>query len=235
MPIPPRLLLLCLACFGCSTAPGLPMTLAPSAAEQASVSLFPADAAVLPDEGIARILEASPRLPDRFQVVLLHIEHRSAGRFWGFDRFWMAILPATHQGLTDKVAAALGTSGRIAGSTDLPTFLLPEKPAAGQLREAAARFQADGVFVYRTDCQAYPRYRFWRNDQVKAFCQAEAVLLDVRSGLVPFTGRALRDFTVDLSYAKDFSETLREAETAAFSGALEDTALQLVRRLEGAR
>ncbi len=228
------LLLLSLTCVGCVTGHAQPARIEP-AAEEASVSLFPSDAAVLADEAIARILDAPSRLPDRTEVALLHIDHRSAGRFWGFGPYWTAIAPATHQVLTDKVAAALRTSGGIARAADLPSFLLPEKPAVGQLREAAARFQADAVFVYRTDCQAHMRHRFLRTDQVKAFCLAESVLLDVRSGLVPFTSRALRDFTVDQSYSRDFAETVREAETAAFSAALEDNALQLVRQLEAAK
>ena len=228
------LLLLSLTCAACATTPRMPPGIVHSPVEEASsMSLFPSDAAVLADEAIARILDASSRLPDRTEIALLHLDHRSAGRFWGFGPYWTAITPTTHQGLTDKVAAALRTSERIARAADLPSFLLPEKPAVGHLREAASRFQADAVFIYRTDCQAYSRNRFLRADQVKAFCMAESVLLDVRSGLVPFAGRALRDFTVDQSYSRDFAETVREAETAAFTAALEDSALQLVRQLAG--
>ena len=234
MSIRATLLLLCLHALGCATTPSVPSPALPPPGQEPTVSLFPSDSAVLSDEAISRILEASPRLPEGARLALIHVDHRSAGRFWGFGPYWTAIAPATHQGLTDTLAAALRKSGRIARASDLPSFLLPEKPAVGQLREAAARFQADGVFVYRTDCQAYSRYRLLRTNQVKAFCMAESVLLDVRSGLVPFTGRALRDFTVDQSYAKDFAETVREAETAAFTAALEDSALQLVRQLEAA-
>jgi hypothetical protein len=226
------LLLLSLTCAGCATTPGVPTGSGrPPTEEASSISLFPSDAAILGDEAISRILDASPRLPDRTEIALLHFDHRSAGRFWGFGPYWTAIAPATHQVLTDKVAAALRTSQRVAGAADLPSFLLPEKPAIPQLREAASRFHADAVLVYRTDCQAYSRNRFLRTDQVKAFCMAESVLLDVRSGLVPFAGRSLRDFTVDQSYSRDFAETVGEAETVAFTAALEDNALQLVRQL----
>jgi hypothetical protein len=213
----------------------MPHGAVPPREEERSVSLFPSDAAVLSDEALSRILEASPALPSGAKLALLHVEHRSAARFWGFGPYLTAIAPATHQSLTDTVASALRSSERVGQAADLPSFLLPEKPVVGQLREAAARFQADAVFLYRTDCQAYSRYRFLRSNQVKAFCMAESVLLDVRSGLVPFTGRALRDFTVDQSYRKDFSETVREAETLAFTAALEDNALQLVRQLEDAQ
>jgi hypothetical protein len=95
----------------------------------------------------------------------------------------------------------------------------------GHLREAAARFQADVVFVYRTDCQAYERYRFFQASQAKAFCSAESALLDVRSGIVPFTTRSLRDFTVaEESSDAGFLETVRNAETHAFTAALEENA-----------
>ncbi len=89
------------------------------------------------------------------------------------------------------------------------------------------------VFVYRTDCQAYERYRFWQSNQAKAFCSAESALLDVRSGIVPFTTRSLRDFTVDQrSSDAGFLETVRNAEAAAFTAALEENARALITFLD---
>src|SRR5262245_57950455 len=200
--------------------------------EDKGVSLFPSDAAILPDDGINKILEAKVRLPQHLRLALIHIEHRSMGRFWGWGPYWTAVGPSAQQEVAAAVIGVLRTSPRIENADNLPTFLLPEKPTVGHLREAAARFQADAVFVYRTDCQGYERTRFFQADQAKAFCSAEAALLDVRSGLVPFTARSLDDFTVTHeSSDASFLETVRKAELRAFVAALEDDAKALVRYL----
>lgn len=132
--------------------------------------------------------------------------------------------------------AALRSSPHIRDAATLPTFLLPEKPTVGHLREAAARTQVDLVLIYRTDCQAYQRSRLFAASQARAFCSAESALLDVRSGVVPFTSRALRDFTVEQqSSDAGFPETVRKAEAQAFIAALEENALAVVAFLNAQR
>jgi hypothetical protein len=230
----PVLLLLTTA-LGCATAQTSRMQEPPVTEEDSqTVSLFPSDAAVLSDEAIAKILDTKVRLPQHVRVALLHIEHRSAGRFWGWGPYWTTIGPSAQQEVAAAVVGVLQGSSRIQHAASLPTFLLPEKATVGHLREAAARFQADIVFVYRTDCQAYERYRFFEANQAKAFCSAESALLDVRSGIVPFTARSLRDFTVDQQNSDaGFLETVRNAEAQAFTAALEENARALVGFLDG--
>lgn len=219
--------------FGCATAnPQTPELARARVDEEHDVSLFPSDAAVLTDEAVAKILDTTVRLPEKARVALLHVEHGSVVRHWGWGPYWAAMGPAEQQQVTDSVAATLASSPRIRSTGTLPRFLLPEKPTVGHLREAAARTQVDLVLIYRTDCQAYQRSRLFGATQAKAFCSAESALLDVRSGVVPFTTRALRDFTVDQkSGDAGFLETVRKAETAAFTAALDDCALALVKFL----
>ena len=227
--------ILLLAALGCAgpapraagEGPGAP-------ADAQPISLFPSDAEVLSDEAITKILDAKARLPQRLRVALLHIEHRSAGRFWGWGPDWTALGPSAQQQVSTALIRVLQDSPRVRSASSLPTFLLPEKPTVGHLREAAARFQADALLIYRTDCQAYERNRIFHATEAKAFCSAEAALLDVRSGIVPFTTRTLRDFTVaEQSSDAGFLETVRNAETQAFTAALEENARALVAFLAG--
>jgi hypothetical protein len=115
----------------------------------------------------------------------------------------------------------------------LPSFLLPEKRTVGLLREAAARYQADLLLIYRTSCRTYDKYRFVRTDQTKAVCSVEAALLDTRTGIVPFTSEASRDVAATKS-AEDMTleETIRKTEMAAISDALADIAVRVTSFLE---
>lgn len=194
-----------------------------------STSLFPSDSEVLSDEQIIAVLEARAALPPKVKLTLLHLQHQSATRFWGYGPYWAALLPGTRQELASKLIAGVAESPRVAEAAFLPGFLLPEKPSVGHLREAAARFQADGVLLYETDCQAYENYRFLRATQAKAFCRVEVALLDVRTGIVPFTHEVLRDFTVEeQSSDANLLETVRRAEAEALAQSLSDSALALV-------
>jgi hypothetical protein len=47
--------------------------------------------------------------------------------------------------------------------------------------------QADLLLVFRVSSDTYTQYRAFAKDKVKAYSTCEMVLLDIRTGLVPFT------------------------------------------------
>ena len=75
--------------------------------------------------------------------------------------------------------------------------LIPEQKTVPHLREAAARYQADLLLVYRHSCYSFERYRFSGVDQSQGSCTVEAILLDVRTGLVPMTCVVSESFTAE--------------------------------------
>lgn len=189
--------------------------------DQGTASLFPGDAEVLSDSRIGEILRASPGLPVPAAVAIVHIQHESAARFWGYGRYWWALRPGTRQQLADALIEALWSTNAVSRAAPLPTFLLPEEPSVAHLREASARFRTDAVLVFRSDCQAYERHRFFRASEAKAFCSVEAALLDTRTGIVPFTSTSMKDFAVEKSKSDaNMLETVRRAETEALEAAL---------------
>ncbi len=114
----------------------------------------------------------------------------------------------------------------------LPSLLVPEQRTVLFLREAAARYQADLLLAYRTNCRTYERYRMVSQNETRAHCSTEAVLLDVRSGIVPFTVVASKEFSATRERDDmNFRETVRRAELAAISESLGEIASQLNRFL----
>jgi len=102
----------------------------------------------------------------------------------------------------------LKSSKRLTEAMQLPLLLVPEKRTVPYLREAAARFQADLLLVYDTHVRTFSKYRTLGKDEVKALCSVEAVLLDVRRGIVPFTASATEGIS-----AKRTAEDLNFSET----------------------
>ncbi len=104
----------------------------------------------------------------------------------------------------------------------VPSLLTPEKQTVPYLREAAARYQADLLLVFRAYANAYQKERFLRPDQIRSYCMVEALLLDTRTGIVPFTATAREEYTTtkgkdDLS----IGETHKKAELTALRKALD--------------
>ena len=69
------------------------------------------------------------------------------------------------------------------------------------IESQVARFQtaltpqavADLLLVFRVGSDTYSQYRTFAKDKTKAYSTCELVLLDVRTGLVPFTRVTSRD------------------------------------------
>lgn len=217
--------------FGCTTVAtqGPPPGLARERDETSGISLVPSDSDVLKDEDVRRLLEAEVRLPAQMRIGLVQLSEVSTLRFFdsSYGSYGWALDPQSN--LNPRFIGTLRASARIRDVSYLPRFLVPDKPSVGHLREAAARYQADAPFLYASECRLYDRYRFLRASEVKAYCVADATLLDVRTGLVPFTSRAQQEITLsEASSDGNYSETVRRAEVRALDAALDENARNLV-------
>jgi hypothetical protein len=192
-------------------------------------SLFKSDTEILSDSAIRRILEFSLRLPASSRIAVLQLAERSL-----YTDYWSRIshAPAT---VPERLLAALRASPRVSHASFLPSLLVPKDRSVGHLREAAARYQADLLLVYSTDCRSYERYRFLASSQVKAVCQIEAILIDTRTGVVPFTSAVRQEFEArKTSQDANFNDTVRRAELAAIESGLSATGEKAVAFLSAA-
>lgn len=182
--------------------------------EEQAKSLFTSDSEVLSDADIARILgyRYAPQRTDRIAVVAL------ARPYW---YGWSDELARTGTEVQTQLVAKLRSSALVYDASYLPTLLIPEKRTVGSFREAAARYQADLMLIYQASCRTYDKFRFFAPDKAKSYCNVEAVLLDVRTGIVPFAVTSSRDFlTVKQESDLDLSETRRRVELEAIASAL---------------
>lgn len=190
-------------------------------------SLFAGDQAVMPDDQIARVLNTRTELPPKLRVAVMRSDDRSRWSWWSEE---MSRLDA------DSVAGLLGklrACGRVADASVLPSMLMPPMRNVPHLRVAAARYQADLLVIYGVTTRTYERQQFLREKEAKARCLIELVVLDVRSGIVPFATSTVETF-VAAKGKDDFneSETMYKAELEATSRGLDRIAAELVTFLE---
>ena len=214
--------------MGCTAAKRAPQTagdyyssLAYQSRDVLRQSLFRSDQAVLSNEEIETVLSSKIELPQQAHLAILRLGPESEVLTWAF----LAGAP--------NPLSTLSETPRLSRASWLPSLLIPEKLTIPLLREAAARFQADLLLVYRTPCQRFQEYRFFGSDESKVYCVAEGVLLDVRTGIVPFSGAAAKELKTQKAEGDvNLYETMKKSEAQATSAALSDLANQLVQFLE---
>lgn len=230
--------LLALACTGAllSGCASMPQAVTPVMAtaeyatkEPIATSLFPSDQAVMSDDAVGRILSSKLELPAKAKVALMKFPDAEGSRYYGRHYWRDEDYLKLQQSQVDALTQALQASDQIAEVTPLPSLMTPSRVSIPILREAAVRMQADLLLVFRVGSDTYSQYRAFARDKVKAYSTCELVLLDVRTGLVPFTRVVSRE-RVELKQPADLdlSETMRRAEQASAAEALKAAAEDLV-------
>ena len=224
-------LIACLTVSGCAvsyTADTPSRGLASFQQSAGADSLFSSDAAVLGDAEIERILSYEYEAPALNRVALMPFG-------WGTWSGWSEEMALSVEAVDTQVLQTLRVSPRILDASFLPSILVPEKRTVAYLREAAARYQADLLLVFRSSCQSFQRYRLFRAEQSRSYCIVEAVLLDVRTGLVPFVTSSTQNFEAT-ERDDDFNlqETILRAQLDALASALGDVSEAAVQFIERA-
>ena len=120
----------------------------------------------------------------------------------------------------EALQSAVLPSGAARTVSVLPSILTPSKPDIPTLRETGVRLQADGFLVVRISTGLLQNVRVFKDDQFRAFATVEAVLVDVRTGALPFTAVSTQQRTgtegsEDLTSAEARLRLEREAAVAA--------------------
>jgi len=171
-------------------------------------SLFASDQAVLGNEEIQTLLTSKITLPQEAHVAILR-----------FGEQFRESVPEVQS--NTAFMERLQACPRLRHVSLLPALLVPDKKTVPHLREAAARYQADLLLVYQSRFDQYYRYRTLRKDEAKARCSVEAILLDVRTGVVPFSSVVTEEYVAKESETDfSFSETVDKAEQEAVGRAL---------------
>ncbi len=215
--------------IGCATGRA-PIAEAPAAFESIvgaarpdGISLFRGDSVVLSDADIDRILSFSFTLRAQNRLAVLSI---------GRTSLWSEESEKVQAENTRVFIDRLKAAHRIREVAELPMLLVPEKQTVPYLREAGARFQADLMLVYQPRVRTFSKYRTLGKDEVKALCTVEAILLDVRTGIIPYTTSASETILAargesDLNFSETVAKVTVEAVGKAMNRVAENVATYL--------
>lgn len=174
------------------------------------------------DSKINELLYYQVKLPAQNRIAILKLSRDSHWQFYSND------FTTLTTSLIEGFVTELRLSDRVYDASFLPAMLVPDKRTVPSLREAAARFQADLLLAYRSSCNSYNKYRFMDPNETKAYCSVEAILLDVRSGIITKSVVSTQDFVaVKQKDDVNFSETVKKAELEAVAKSLLEVAKEV--------
>lgn len=152
-------------------------------------SLFNDRNANISEENIQKILEGNYRLPQQLRVAIVRLDNTSQRRSYWRDEQYLK----TQQSYLDLFQEKLKQSARVANVSIIPDLLISKSPSFTTIREAAVRMQADVVVIYTINSDLYSKYKFFSKPDIKAFATTQLIMLDVRTGLIPFSSIVTKD------------------------------------------
>lgn len=186
-------------------------------------SLFDDKDRTISEEDIQRLLSGTIKLPDTLRIAIFKYDNESVSRYythWWTDEEYMK----TQQSFADTLMQPMTLAPNVKKVIPVPTLMTTQNPTMTQLRETAVRLQADLLVVYRVTSDIYYKYKVFNKDEAKAFATCEAIIIDIRTGVVPFTSIITRDKMV-VKQKEDLSdsETRKRAEHDAVLLSLVET------------
>lgn len=180
--------------------------------------------ATISEEDIQKILNGTMKLPAKLRVAVVKLENPNKSYRWWNDEDYIKL----QQLYIDKFTEQLKKSNRVSSIQVVPGLLAGYSPSINQIREVAVRMQADVAIVFTTQNDIYSRYRLFSAAKFKAFATTQLLAMDIRTGLVPFTEIATRDFFTE----RTGSDTEREeARNRALREAVQLTISDLGQKL----
>ena len=204
---------------------------APSEPEYLTESLFDYKDRTLSEEAIQKILDTPIKLPDTIRIAILNYKSNSTNRYYSY--YWQnEEFLKLQQSFIDRIKDALANNPRVKKVILMPRLLMGGNPDIFQLRESAVRLQADLLFIFSINSDIYYQYKFFKKNEAKAFATCEGLLMDIRSGIVPYSEVITRDKLVS-KIETDLNEedTRKRAERETILIVLEEIADRLAQFL----
>jgi len=181
-------------------------------------SLFNDKSSSISEENIRRLLDGTYQLPASLRIAIVRLETSKQRRYFWNDEYFQK----SQQSYLDSFAMRLRSSPRVASVSVVPSIMMSSTPSFTSIREAAVRMQCNMVLVYSISGDYYSRYKVFKSPDMKAFATTELLLMDVRTGLIPFSTTVTRDVLTkktkdDLDVEQTRDRVLNEAALATIS------------------
>jgi hypothetical protein len=185
-------------------------------------SLFNDKVSTISEENIQTILNGTYKLPEKLRVAIVRLDPPAHLKRYSLYFISDEQYLKTQQSYLDLFANKFKQSTRITKFNIIPDLLISKTPSFTNIREAAVRLQADVVVVYAITSDIYSNYKLFSKPDIKAFATTQLIMLDVRTGLIPFSTTVTREYLSqkkkeELDYAEASNRIKNEAVLATIN------------------
>jgi hypothetical protein len=182
--------------------------------ESITESLFNEKDRTLSEENIQKLLDGKLNLPDTLRIALFR--YGMTNRYYSkFYRFADENLVKSQQSYVDTLMSSLKDNRRVQNVHPIPSLMLSSSPTITQLRETSVRMLSDLLIVYSNTSDIYYKYKVFKKDEAKAFATTEVLIMDIRTGLIPFSTVITKDFLTKTLKDESIEEARKRAEKEA--------------------
>lgn len=191
------------------------------------------------DQDVQKILNSKLVIPKKIKLAIIKLKSDQV-----FLDYWSRYRQsgmsskafALDEELISGFIAALKKSGRIADISILPNLLIGEEISFDAFRIAALRSQADMMLILKPESFIDYRYNIFSANEAKSIATSESILIDVRTGLIPFSS-IVSDQFIEKHNKDDYSmdETMLRSRQLSEGKAMKKTAEDLVQFFNSAR
>ena len=148
-------------------------------------SLFKDKDSTLSEEAIQTLLNGKIVFPDTLRIAVFNYAPQKSNYYNHFYRWDNEEYLGLQQAYMETVVSGLKASKRVKKVILMPSILANSTSSLTQLREATVRLQADLLLIFHLQSDLYYKYRLFKKDEAKAYANCEALLMDIRTGMIP--------------------------------------------------
>lgn len=190
-------------------------------------SLFNSLDRTINEEDIKKLLDGELRLPDTLRIAIYKFGTTNRSFQYLYYGIGEENSVKAHQSFVDTLVSKLHENPKVKQVNIIPSLMLSTQPTITQLREAAVRMQSDILLVFSSSSDIYYKSKVLKKDQTKAYATTEAFVMDIRTGLIPFSTMITKDFLTQRLSLEEYEETRRRAQRLAVLLTLDEVGKQV--------
>ena len=156
-------------------------------------SLFADNNSTISEDNIQKILDGTYKLPEKLRVAIVKLESKQYQQKYYWTNTNEDYLK-TQQAYLDILSEKFKNSQRVEKIFIIPDLLISNNPTFLNIRESAIRMQTDVVAIFSINSEIYTKHKAFTSPDIKAFATTQFILLDVRTGLIPFSTIITKDY-----------------------------------------
>ncbi len=157
----------------------------------------------LSDGQIKNLLSQKVELSKNLKIAVVKLGHESNLTTMGYSQYQRQQGLVIKDSMVEFFEKLKGPTKRIKEIAMVPEIIMPNNPNLENLRDVAAIMQADIVLVLQTKSRTDSKFHIHKKNEAKAVATVEAIALDIKTGVIPFTSIATN--SAHIKEDKDFS------------------------------